>query len=207
MKKSQLVLYVVFGLVIFLVILGLATFTLQLFSNQKVISTQDVNNYVSNCLELSLKCSLYTTGLNLQSKSLDNIKKDSQDYVKKSLNTCFGDLSSKFKGNKFKFEQFSPIISFNSDTTSINLPKLGEMNGGNARKVLENFAAKVPIAFTSVYNLASSMSNNQKEKIVDNIDPRFKVAIYQIDDTKEAVIITDSLSKLGGKEYKVLSTN
>src|SRR3989344_7143542 len=164
MKNSQIALYMVLGLVIFLVILGLASFTLQLFSNNKVISTQGVNDYVSNCLEVSLKCALYTKGMNVQSNALGSIKSESEDYVKKSLNTCFGDLSSKFRGNKFKFEQFVPEISFNEDTTSVSIKKLGEMNGANAKKVLENFASKVPVAFSSIYNLINSININQKEK-------------------------------------------
>ncbi len=208
MKQSQIVLYVIFGLVIFLVILGLATFTLQLFSTNKVISGQDINQYANNCLDLSLKCALYTQGTNIRQQSLVEIKTNSENYVKKSLNLCFGDLSQKFKGNKFRIDNFTPEISFSQDSTNIAISRLGEViNGGNVKKTLEGYASKIPVAFSNIYGLIQSLKTNQKEKQAMSINPRFKVSIYQIDDAKEAIVVTDSLSKINGKEYKIVSTN
>lgn len=208
MKQSQIVLYVVFGLIIFLVILGLATFTLQLFTAKKVISSQDINQYANNCLDLSLKCALYTQGTNMGVQSLNEIKISSQNYIKKSLNLCFGDLSQKFNGNKFKIDNFTPELSFSKDSTNVLISRLGEViNGGNIKKSLEGYASKIPVALSTIHDLLQSIKNNQKEKQVQNINPRFKLSIYQIDDSKEAIIVTDSLSKINGKEYKMVFAN
>ena len=172
------------------------------------MSANDVNQYVNNCVDSSLKCALYTKGLNIKQQSLDDIKAESQDYIKKSLNLCLGDLSQKFRGNKFNFDKNNPEIIFSEDATSVSIKNLGEMtNGGNVRKTLGGYAAKTQIAFSKVYAFIQSIKNNQREKRIENIDPRFKLSVYQLDDTKEAIIVSDALSKFDGKEFKAVYTN
>jgi len=197
MKQAQIVLYVIFGLVILLIFLGLINLVFQVFTAKKIISAQDVNQYTNNCLDLSLNCALYAQGLIMQESLIT-------DYTKQSLKLCLGDLAQKFKGNKFTFEDEQPTINFNEETTTATINKLGEMINGNTKKTLERYATNANIAYAKIKKITDNIKENKaREKKIETHNPRYTFAIYQIDDTKEATIITDKQSKIHGKEYKV----
>ncbi|MBI4141158.1 hypothetical protein HY485_04955 [Candidatus Woesearchaeota archaeon] len=200
MKNAQIVLYMVLGLVIFLVFLGLINLVVNLVPGNKVISPTDVTQYITNCLNLGLTCSLYTAGLNSQTEPTS--------YTENAFKNCLGDLSQKFKGNKFTFTNTKPSLQLNDETSSATLSQLGEMQNGNTKKTLESFAAQNNVAFRKINELKEKLLLNKgKSKLIQNLDPRYFLNIYQIDDSKEAVIITDKQSKINENEYKVLFVN
>ncbi|MBI4141691.1 hypothetical protein HY484_02075 [Candidatus Woesearchaeota archaeon] len=189
----------VFGLVIFLVFLGLINLVVGIVPKNKVISSTDVTQYITDCLNLGLQCSLYTAGLQSTEPS---------DYTENALKQCLGDLSSKFKGNKFTFTNTKPNLQLNDETTSTTLNQLGELQNGNTKKSLDNFAAQTNIAFRKITEIKEKLLLNKgRSKNIQNLDTRYFLNIYQIDDTKEALIITDKQSKINEKEYKLIFMN
>ena len=197
MKNAQIVLYMVLGLVIFLVFLSLINLVVNLVPGNKFISPTDVTQYITNCLNLGLTCSLYTAGLNSQTEPTS--------YTENAFKNCLGDLSNKFKGNKFTFTNQQPQLQLNDETTSATISKLGEMQNGNTKKSLENFAAQNNDAFKKIIEIKEKLLLNKGiSKQIQNLDTRYFLNIYQIDETKEAVIITDKQSKINEKEFKVL---
>lgn len=207
MKQAQIAIYVILGLVIFLVFVGLLNLTLQIVPTVKAISTKDVNVFISSCLDLSTKCALYNAGLNSKN-DIQQIKASSEDFIKQSLNICLGDLSQKFKGNKFKLLNSTPNLIFGDELTSVSIEKLGDLINGNSKTSLNNYASKLQIAYSKIHSLAQSLPkpNSDKERLIQIIDPRFKINVYQLGN-EEAVIITDSLSKINDKNYKAVFVN
>ena len=197
MKNAQIVLYMVLGLVIFLIFLGLINLVVNLVPGNKFISPTDVTQYITNCLNLGLTCSLYTTGINSQTEPTL--------YTENAFKNCLGDLSNKFKGNKFTFTNQQPQLQLNDETTSVTIQNLGNMQNGNTKKSLENFAAQNNVALKKIIEIKEKLLLNKGiSKQIQNLDPRYFLNIYQIDETKEAVIITDKQSKINEKEFKVL---
>lgn len=208
-NKSQIAIYMVLGLVILLVLMGSLNLALQLVPTGKTISTKDVNVFINSCLDISSNCALYHAGLNANEQSLNDIKTNAQDYIKSSLGICFGDLSQKFKGDKFKMLNATPDLLFADELTSVNVQKLGDLTNGQSKTSLEGYAARLQIAFAKIYNLSQQMPkpNSQKESKIDAVDPRFQINVYQLNEEKEAVVITDALSRINGKDYKAVFVN
>lgn len=207
MKQAQIAIYVVLGLVIFLVFLGLLNLIVDIVPASKIISGQDVKVFINSCLDASFKCALYTAGLEInKDKTIETIKTENSNYVTKSLNLCLGDLSKKFKGNKFNFTETKPDILFSEETTAASIKYLGEMRNGNARVTFDDFATKAQVAMSKILDLVQTLQKqgSQKEKKIELLDKRFKLNIYQLNDDKEAVIVEDSRSKLNDKNFNAL---
>ena len=206
--KSQIVLYMIFGLVIFLIFLGLTNLVLHLFTVQKALSAQDVTSYINNCLNIGLTCSLYTAGLHEQQHTIDEAHQQTTQDTENALKQCLGDLSQKFKGNKFSFTNTQPSILFGDETTSATLQNLGEMQNGNTRKTLEGYATQTPIAFSKLHTIIQTLLLNKgREQKIQTLDPRYALNVYQLDNGKEAVILSDAQSRLNEKAYQTFFVN
>lgn len=206
MKQSQIAVYIVLGLVILSVFLGVLNVSLQIIPTKKVLSVQAINAFSSDCLGISLRCSLYNAGLNISKESLDNVRFAGEGYINRSVGVCFGNLSRKFSGNNFRMVGLNPVLSLGDVSSVVEVKKFGDVLNGNSKKSLDGFASKIDVGFSKMHALSSHLmsSAGSKERRVDEFDARYKFEIYELDDFREAVVVTDSLSKLDGKDFKAL---
>jgi len=206
MKRGQIAVYVVLGLVILLVFLGVLNVSLQILPVKKLLSAQAINTFSNDCLSISLKCSLYTAGLNISAMPLEQVRLSGENYINSSVGVCFSNLSRKFDGNNFKIAGLNPVLNFGDVSSVVQIKKFGDVLAGNSKKSLEDFTSKSDVSFSRIHNLSMQLmkSGGSKTRRIEEMDSRFKLSVYQLDDFSEAVVVTDSLSKLNGKDFKAL---
>ena len=175
-NKGQIAFFLVLAVIIMMVI-GMTIFVVSRISIQGAEKNtqfqqakQTVLNYVDNCNEENLKCSLHRAGLN-GGNIIYPSKKTSiiaiQDYIEESINSCISKFPNNF-GFQLSIDKSEAEIIFNDESSQLlNKQKIKISNSGTYGYT-DKFSANIPIRFKTLQNYENQIKSFDKLKMNQN---------------------------------------